>query len=213
MPITQPERETIGSYDAIAESRRNSVTTNIYFWLNEFRLLVGNSPDPLILDLGCGDGREAALYQSLYGHLRGYVGLDLSRGMLESARQRQLLGPSLVEADMYHPPFDSASFEFIWAAASLIHTPKDQIAEQLREIRRCLDSNGRVFFAMRHGEGQGWEDGKASLDHRFFVYWTEPEFTSLLKENGFRIETARVDSIRDASRGVSWLFVVATKSE
>lgn len=212
MPITQAETETIRSYDAIAESRRQSLTNDTDFWITEFQHLVGSCPNPSLLDLGCGDGRETALYQSLYGNLTNYVGLDLSRGMLESASRRHLLNPSLVEADMYSLPFGSDCFKFIWAAASLIHTPKDQISEQLAEIRRCFSSNGRIFFAMRHGEGQGWEEGRAPSDHRYFVYWTEAEFCSLLETNGFRIESSKVDTTRD-KRGMAWLNVFATKTE
>lgn len=212
MLISTAERKTISAYDAIAESRRQSLTNDIDFWISEFQQLVGSCPNPLFLDLGCGDGREAALYQSLYGHLRGYTGLDLSKGMLESARRRQLSNPFLVNADMYSLPFSSDCFKYIWAAASLIHTPKDHISEQLAEIRRCLSSDGRVFFAMRHGEGQGWEDGRAPSDHRYFVYWTEAEFCSFLETNGFRIESSRVDTTRD-KRGTAWLNVFATKAE
>ncbi|MBI2310297.1 class I SAM-dependent methyltransferase [Candidatus Collierbacteria bacterium] len=212
MPITAAEKETIQSYDAIAESRRQSLTNDIDFWITEFQHLVGSCPDPSLLDLGCGDGREAALYQSLYGNLTNYVGLDLSRGMLECARRRQLLNPSSVEADMYLLPFGSDRFKFIWAAASLIHTPKDQISEQLGEIRRCLGTGGRVFFAMRHGEGQGWEEGRAPSDHRYFVYWTKADFCSLVETNGFKIESSEVDATRD-KRGMVWLNVFATKAE
>lgn len=212
MPITAAEKKTIQSYDVIAESRRQSLTNDTNFWITEFQHLVGSCPNPSLLDLGCGDGREAALYQSLYGHLRGYTGLDLSKGMLESAHRRQLLNPSLVNADMYSLPFGSDYFQFIWVAASLIHTPKNQISEQLAEIKRCLDADGRVFFAMRHGEGQGWEDGRTPSDHRYFVYWTEAEFCSPLETNGFKIESSKVDTTRD-KRGTAWLNVFATKAE
>lgn len=211
MPITEVEKETVQSYNAIAESRHQSLN-DTRFWITEFQQLVGSCPNPSLLDLGCGDCREAALYQSLYGNLINYVGLDLSRGMLESAHQRQLSNPFLVNADMYSLPFSPDSFKYIWAAASLIHTPKNQISEQLTEIKRCLTSDGQIFFAMRHGEGSRWEEGRTPLDHRYFVYWTEAEFCSLLTASGFGVESSNVDTTKDV-RGMAWLKVFAAKAE
>lgn len=209
MPITQAEIETIKSYNTIAETRRQSLS-NVEFWLPEFKKLIGNTSNPSLLDLGCGDGREAALYQSLYGNLGNYVGLDLSHGMLMTASQRQLQTPAFVESDMYRLPFAESKFQFIWASASLIHIPKNQVMEPLSEISRTLAPDGKAFFAMREGAGEGWEVSRTLSDRRYFVYWTEAEFCSVLTTNGFRVESSQVDIIRDA-RGLSWLFVFASK--
>ncbi|MFZ2202042.1 MAG: class I SAM-dependent methyltransferase [Microgenomates group bacterium] len=210
MPITRAEIETIDAYNAIAESRRQALS-NVEFWLPELQKLVGDNANPSLLDLGCGDGREAALYQSLYGNLTNYVGLDLSRGMLASARQRQLQTLALVESNMYRLPFAASTFQFIWASASLIHTPKSQITEPLSEIKRTLSADGKVFFAMREGRGESWEEGRTPSDRRYLVYWTEKEFCSALTINGFQVESPQVDTTRDA-RGLPWLLVFATKA-
>lgn len=67
---------------------------------------LGNAGGRPLLDLGCGDGRHL-------GRLRSQglpvVGLDLSRALLQAARQRGL-GAGLVCADMRRLPFGDAAF-------------------------------------------------------------------------------------------------------
>lgn len=210
MPITKAETDTIKAYDAIAEARRGTVTTNIDFWKDHFLNLVSEKGFRRFLDLGCGDGREAALFQSIFGHLGGYVGLDLSRGMLNSTKSRDLKNPSLIEGDIYSLPVAGESVEIVWAPASLIHTPREQIQEQLGEIKRCLSPEGKAFFAMKYGEGEKWEVGRTPEDKRHVVFWDVANFWEELEKAGFFVNYIGIDSVRDA-RGVTWLYAVATK--
>lgn len=186
------------------------MTTNINFWKDKFLNLISEKGCRRFLDLGCGDGRDAALFQSVFGHLAGYIGLDISRGMLDSVKGRNLKKPSLVEADIYSLPLASSSVDFVWAAASLIHTPREQIQEQLAEIKRCLILGGQAFFVMKWGEGEKWETGSLPEDKRHVVFWDVANFWEELEKAGFFVNYLGIDSVRD-NRGIPWLYAVATK--
>ena len=73
-----------------------------------------------LLDLGCGGGKDAGDLDR-----RGYrvVGLDRTSALLSAGRLRYPSLP-LVRADLRDLPFQTMSFDGLWAAASLIHVPK-----------------------------------------------------------------------------------------
>ncbi|CAM5503587.1 MULTISPECIES: class I SAM-dependent methyltransferase [Streptomyces] len=69
-----------------------------------------------VLDVGCGDG-EMVLRLAAAGHL--VSGVEKSPGMLDSAAERVAAVPeiaervTLAEGDIYHLPFDGASFDVV----------------------------------------------------------------------------------------------------
>jgi SAM-dependent methyltransferase len=84
-----------------------------------------------VFEAGCGTGlllREAA------GFARSAVGLDLSRGMLQPARER---GLRVVQGSLTHVPLPSASFDLVYSMKVLAHVPpiQDAVAELARLVR------------------------------------------------------------------------------
>ena len=221
MSISEAEKITVNTYDNIARIRRG-MTTNKDFWRDIYLQFVRRLRNPRVLDLGCGDGRDAELHQSITGSLGGYSGLDLSYEMLICAKGRNLVdhklvrekiveAEPLVQGDFYKLPFRDNIFNLVWAPASLIHTPRELLREPLAEINRVTDVGGKVFFAMKYGRGEKWEEGKSAEDRRFVVYWGKGNFGEVLNDAGFSIVDAYVDSTRD-NRHVPWLCVFADKN-
>ena len=108
-------------------------------------------PRGSVLDAGCGTG---AFLEFLRRNARWdghYVGIDVSRGMLDHAARRLGLasgdGSALVhlaQADACRLPFADDSFDVVYARALLHHLP-DPIAG-IREIRRVLKPGGVAAF-------------------------------------------------------------------
>ena len=57
----------------------------------------------------------------------------------------------MVVADMRAIPFADASFDGVWASASLLHLPRSELAVALREINRILRSDGLLFASVKTG--------------------------------------------------------------
>jgi SAM-dependent methyltransferase len=147
----------------------------------EFLAAVG--ANGIVLDLGCGHGRDIAWFEA-----RGLrvVGADLSAGMLSQARCRAR-GP-LVQADMRYPPFRDRTFRGIWCNAAILHLPKSDLACALGEIHRILETGGVFFVAIQVGAGEGWEKGAYDQPvERFFARYTPDEFASSLATAGFAV--------------------------
>src|SRR5512142_2790989 len=91
----------------------------------------------LIMDLGCGAGRDAAWLED---HGARVIGADLSIGMLSEARKR-VHGP-LCQLDMRFLPCPAEVFAAVWCQAALLHLPKSSAPAALAEVRRVLIPGG-----------------------------------------------------------------------
>jgi len=103
--------------------------------------ILRRQPDGLILDVGCGTG---LLFEHLKSQARLLVGVDLSRRILEIARQRAKGNGDveLVQADADHLPFTKRLFDVVFAVTLIQNMPNP--ARTLREIRAVTKPRGHV---------------------------------------------------------------------
>jgi SAM-dependent methyltransferase len=156
-------------------------------------------PNAIILDAGCGPGRDSARFNSL-GHWS--VGLDLSIGMLLEAVQ--LSDGDFVQGNMTALPFPPASFDAAWVAASLLHLPRDAAPGVLTEIHTILKPEGLLFLALKKGEGEVWEQREGL---RLFTFYQDEEIARLLDQARFAVEKLWTNSTPKQD----WINVLARK--
>ncbi|GAB5388392.1 MAG: class I SAM-dependent methyltransferase [Alphaproteobacteria bacterium] len=155
-----------------------------------------------ILDLGCGPGRDMAAFKA-----RGYrvEGVDGAEGMVDLARRR--LG---AETRVTHSSFadwqpDQGRYDAIWACASLMFVPPDQMAETLAKARKALKPGGKLYIAVKHGQGERLED-----DVRRVWLWTTQTLSQHLP--GFDIDiTWTTGDASPQRRQVKWLNLLARR--
>ncbi len=96
-----------------------------------------------ILDLGCGSGRD-----SLYFMNKGYdvYAIDGSEALVDYAKN--VLGVN-VEASTYEDYETSLTFDGIWASASLLHVPEDDMVQIISKYTRMLKMNGIFFISFK----------------------------------------------------------------
>jgi len=107
-----------------------------------------------ILDAGCGSGRDARAFLDA-----GYevVAIDASSGMAEQALER--LG---VEAEVMcfeNMPFRE-EFDGIWACASLLHVPSEDLPGVLERMEMALKPSGTFYLSFKCGEADGDRKGR-----------------------------------------------------
>lgn len=148
---------------------------------DRFSRLIG--PHGLMLDVGCGPGRDLDWFKDKEIPA---VGLDLSAGMLAEAR-RQAPG-NLIQMDMRTLGFQSACFQGVWCNASLLHLAKHEARRAIAEIHRVLRRGGVLFLSVQSGAGEAWEpwayDGTVK---RLFARYHPIEMAMLLVNSGFII--------------------------
>lgn len=159
-------------------------------------------PSGRILDLGCGTGRDVALFES---HGAAVFGGDLSGGMLTFAHQ-QVASP-LVQMDMRLLPFATASFSGVWSCASLLHIPKVEAPAVLTEIGRILQEDGLLILSIQEGNDERWDGGYVEGVQRFFARYGADEMATLLAKHGFEVTA----TAREAAGSKVWLRFTCTK--
>jgi SAM-dependent methyltransferase len=138
-----------------------------------------------VCDMGCGPGHVAR-----YLHDRGLqiCGYDLSLKMVEAAR-RLNPGMEFRQADMTALGVPDKTWAGIVAFYSIIHIPRDEMAQALGELRRTLRPGGLLLLAFHIGDEtlhlDDWWEQKVNVD---FFFFRPEEMTTQLRNAGFEIE-------------------------
>ena len=138
-----------------------------------------------ICDLGCGPGQIAR-----YLHRQGVntLGVDLSPQMIAEA---QRLNPEIPfhQGNMLALPDADNSWGGIAAFYCIIHIPREQIVDALREMKRVLKPGGVLLVTFHIGAEikhiEEWWEKPVSLD---FAYYKPDEMENWLKDAGFVLE-------------------------
>jgi ArsR family transcriptional regulator len=162
-------------------------------------------PETVVLDLGTGTG---GLLPLLGSYVDGVVAVDLSRAMLERARER--LGPrgagvGLLRADVEHLPLGDATVDGVVANMILHHLPHP--GNLLREVARILRRGGRAVVVDFEPHDERWlmeEEGHrwAGFDPAQLGGWcldaglTVPEFQRVPTPEGGRWSRLEVFAAR-----------------
>jgi SAM-dependent methyltransferase len=137
-----------------------------------------------ICDLGCGPGQIAR-----YLHRQGVktLGVDLSPKMVAEA---QRLNPDIQfhQGDMLSLPDAENSWGGIAAFYCIIHIPREQVVDALREMRRVLKPGGMLLVTFHIGEEikhmDEWWEKPVNLD---FAFYLPDQMEAWLKEAGFEL--------------------------
>ncbi|HYC34426.1 MAG TPA: class I SAM-dependent methyltransferase [Candidatus Paceibacterota bacterium] len=177
-------KDTIDWYDENAEIyARAANSTNMADAVSVFLKCL--PPNPLVLDAGCGSGRDS---KELHKGGAKVIGIDISKGMLKIA-QRDNPDIEFVHGDITNMPFEDNRFDGVWAQASLVHMETIEEAKQaLKEFYRVLKPGGHanINVKMKVGNQDAAVIKDTLLNHdRFFRFYDPDELAKYLEETGF----------------------------
>jgi ubiquinone/menaquinone biosynthesis C-methylase UbiE len=92
-----------------------------------------------------------------------------------------------VLGDLRSLPLMSASFDAVWASASLIHLPRDHAALALGELARVARSGAPISASVKTSGVTGWANDMP-LGRRWFFVWTPDEFAEAVDGAGLCVE-------------------------
>lgn len=154
-----------------------------------------------ILDFGCGSGRDTRAFLEA-----GYQ-VDAVDGSAEICQYaasftghpvRQMLFRELAAVDKY---------DGIWACASILHVPVEDLPDILARMTNALRSGGIVYVSFKYGAEVAREQGG-----RLFTDMTEAGLEGLLRKTPFLalVEMWRTHDVR-AERNEEWLNIILRK--
>ena len=145
-----------------------------------------------VLELATGPGMIA---RHIAPHANHVVATDFAPKMIETARKAK--NPENVRfevADATSLRFEDKSFDVVVIANALHIIPNPEKA--LAEIRRVLKDDGVLiapnFIFKAGGKRNLWQRLLSLVGVRFAHEWTEDEYKSFLKANGWTIEMSYV---------------------
>lgn len=142
-----------------------------------------------ICDLGCGPGQIA---RYLHRQEVDTLGVDLSPRMIAEA---QRLNPDIPfhEGDMLALPDADNSWGGIAAFYCIIHIPRGQVVDALREMKRVLKPGGVLLVTFHIGDEiihrDEWWEKPVNLD---FAFYQPTEMETWLKEASYELEETLV---------------------
>ena len=136
-----------------------------------------NSPNPRILDVGCGTGANLKMLAA-FGKAEG---VDISTQAVDFCRERGLNSVKLGAAEQL--PYENASFELVTALDVIEHLDDDDAG--LREMRRVLSPDGRLLlFVPAFMFLWGVQDDVSNHRRRY----TLPRLLKAVEAAGFAVE-------------------------
>ena len=162
-------------------------------------------PGGVILDAGCGGGRDSLAFAQ-----RNFavIGIDLSDEMIRLARES---APTctFMQADLRAIPCEDASIDGIWCCASLLHLERSQVSSVLQEFKRILKKSGICCIMVKEGHGEGMVEF-AQEKLRFFTYFQRDEMRTYCLSAGFQIVSDHVSlgSLDRRGRQQTWISLV-----
>ncbi|ELY61057.1 class I SAM-dependent methyltransferase [Natronolimnohabitans innermongolicus] len=168
----------------------------------------GDADTPRVgLDLGCGNCRHAEL---LAPHCETVVGLDASRGLLETGRERateRAFAVALCQGDAAALPLATDSVDLAVYVATLHHLPTARARRKsLDELARVLAPDGRALVSAwstahdRFDETEGFDTtvewtlpGGETID-RFYHIYAPAEFDAALEASALEVRSWELSS-------------------
>ncbi len=156
---------------------------------------------PAILDLGCGTGAFAS---ALLGRFSRFVGWDVSRPMVEIARQRKIDNSRFIEGDILRNGFDPETFDAVLLLRAASHC--QDVSRLISRARLSLQQGGLLILSDVAPEHHYTETRLPSPTGKLpvptFKHAPEQVIRLLQHDHGFTLEKVielRADGIRAPS--------------
>ena len=195
-------RRTIEYYNNNADLFMNNTIDVEFSGIQEW-FLSQLQPGSLILDFGCGTGRD-----SYYFLKKGYrvEACDGSEMMIRIATQvtgisvKHMLFSELNEIERY---------DGIFACASILHVPSSELPVILKKMKRAVKRKGILYLSFKYGTFEGFRNG------RYFTDLTERGLEKLIRDvDGLEIINTKITSdVRTERQNEKWLNVLLRRSD
>lgn len=158
-------------------------------------------PGGRIMDLGCGSGSA-----SLYFMQHGFEVLPVDGCPEMCGAATELTGCQARNILFQELDYENA-FDAIWACASLLHVPQDEIAQIFSLVKMALKDGGTFYASFKYGNTERRKNG------RLFSDYTEDSLKSILvKVGGFDIiDLWLTGDARPDRANEQWVNVICKK--
>lgn len=161
---------------------------------NRKRFLKYVRPGGKILDAGCGSGRDALAFRQAGYQVDAF---DASEEICRLASEN--LGFQ-VRCLRFQDLEGEAEYDGIWACASLLHVPGDELPDVIQRLKKLLKPGGVLYVSFKKGEGERSKGG------RYFQDMTEEKQKDLFETAGLTVlESYESADVREDRKEEKWV--------
>ena len=159
------------------------------------------SPNALVLDFGCGSGRDTKAF------LEECFKVEAIDGSQELCKKASAYTGIQVKQMLFNDLDETDKYDGIWANATLLHLPKAVLADVLKKLEKALKPNGTLFASFKYGTFEGIRTERYYTD---FTQETLKEFWAASTSLKIFDEWITDDSI-PGREGLQWINILACK--
>lgn len=160
--LEEVSQHTLAHYNQRAEdffagTREHDVSQNIAALL---RYIETTAPC-MILDVGCGPGRDLRTFKEL-----GHIAIGLEGSACFAAMARAYSACEVWQQNFLQLDLPAQYFDGVYANASLFHVPSQALPSVLDQLHASLKANGVLFSSNPRGNNQeGWNQDRYGVYH------------------------------------------------
>lgn len=179
-----------------------SHTVSVEFEYTQRKFMDRLPKNSVILDFGCGSGRDTKYFIS-----HGYQ-VDAVDGSIELCR----LASEYTGIEVKHAFFNELTqvekYDGIWACSSILHLPVNELEDVMHKMLAALKGKGIIYTSFKYGTFAGERNG------RYFTDMTEKSFADFIKPiENIMIEEQWVSADVRPGRGEEkWLNLILRKN-
>ncbi len=143
---------------------------HVNFSQMQLRFISKLSKHAKILDLGCGSGRDSLAFLNAGFDVKA---IDGSKKMCEIAQSKTGLSIRNIRFEQLD---DQNQYDGVWACASLLHLPRNELPKVFSKIIEALKEEGIFYSSFKYGSFEGYRNG------RYFSDFTESSMNELLEQ-------------------------------
>lgn len=155
----------------------------------------------MILDFGCGSGRDALEF------LRQGYKVDATDGSAEMCYAASEITGLPVRQMLFQDLNEKEKYDGIWACSSILHLSRTTLKNVLVKMCMALKDGGIAYSSFKYGTFEG------KRNDRYFTDFTEESFEDFISGiNGLKIEKMWITAdVRPGREQEKWLNIILRK--
>lgn len=189
--------KTIDYYDNNAELFISG-TRDIDFTYTQDKFLSYLNEGDLILDFGCGSGRDTKYFLS-----KGYK-VDATDGSKEICKYASEYTGIEVKQLLFEDLDEVNKYDGIWACSSILHCDHDSLMKVMGLIHRALKDDGILYTSFKYSDFEG------ERKERHFIDLTEETIKPYIEDYELIEQWISCDA-RPGRQDEKWLNIIVKK--
>lgn len=177
-------------------------TVSVDFHETQDRFLKLLDKGSLVLDFGCGSGRDTKYF------LEHGMHVEATDGSEELCRIASDYAGIPVKQMLFQELKETEKYDGIWACSSILHLPKQKLKAVLMKMADALKEQGIIYTSFKYGNFEGERNGRYFTD---FIEDTFRDFVADITE--IQIEEVWITGdVRQGRNEEKWLNLIIRKN-